>query len=474
MPQTNSATGGRVAPSDRSRPRPPGKLAPGLRLPREVVSQSQRERLTIALIELVDHQGYPPTSVAELTARSHVSRGAFYEHFTGVRDCFAAAYDMQIARYAARLVSAYNTPGLKSSARARATLDTFARMACTWPPAARVCLADVLTVEHGTIERRDQAEDAARTILYAALGSAAAQAPAAAPLITATMGAVRRLTYDHLRTSRLDSAPASTPEELSEALLAWLLSYKHHGSRALAPQTTARTPAPRNARRNQNQRRAGRSGHSETTARSAALARSEVADSAAADPRSRIMQAVLELSDEKGYTAMTHRDIARTAGVSYSTIYKHFPDKQEAMLAVCRQTNERLTTEMRAAADAAESWPAAVRDGLAAYLHAAAADPSATRVIALQSLSLGHAGLRFLDERAEDLKTLLARGPEPRQAEHAHTTADALAGAILETVHEHALYRRVEQLPELLSWLTYIVLAPYLSAREAASVSAGA
>ncbi|MFZ1924642.1 MAG: hypothetical protein WAU42_00725, partial [Solirubrobacteraceae bacterium] len=79
--------------------------------------------------------------------------------------------------------------------------------------------------------------------------------------------------------------------------------------------------------------------------------------------------------------------------------------------------------------------------------------------------SLGRPGLDFLDRRAQALTQLL--GP----ALHAHpdlpaTTADMLAGAILEVVHDHALRGQIEQLPVLHEQLTYIVLAPLLAAHE--------
>ncbi len=467
-----------VKPADDVRTRGAGKLAPGLRLPREVVSQSQRERLTIAMIELVDLQGYPQTGIAELTSRSHVSRGAFYEHFANIQDCFAAAYDTQAARCAAQLVSAYNTPGLKSLPRARATLEAFERFAHTWPPASRVCLADVLTVEHGAIEQRSQAGAAARAILQAALGSGTTlEQNLAIALTTATVGAMRRVTYNHLRAEREDAnatqasaAPAS--DELSEAMLAWMLSYRSRGEQKRASRST-RGGATRGGARQRTSAARTRDAARAHCATPAAAADSEV--ETAADARARIMQAVLTVAGRKGLAAMTHRDIATTAGVSYSTIYKHFPDKQQALLAVCEQIDERLTTPMRQAAAAAEDhWPTTVREGLRAYLQAAAAEPAATRVMALQALSLGHVGLRFLDRRAEALKGLLAGAPEPRSTEYAHAISDALVGAILEIVHEHALSRSVEYLPRQLPALTYIVLAPYIGARDAALISAEA
>ena len=71
---------------------PPGKLAPGMRLSRELVAESQRERLTGAMLALVDAQGFAGTSLADLIAQAHVPRDAFYRHYGSMEDCFHAAY----------------------------------------------------------------------------------------------------------------------------------------------------------------------------------------------------------------------------------------------------------------------------------------------------------------------------------------------------------------------------------------------
>ncbi|MFZ2113094.1 MAG: helix-turn-helix domain-containing protein, partial [Solirubrobacteraceae bacterium] len=154
-----------------ARPAIPGKLAPGMRLPRELVAESQRARLGIALVELVDAQGFAGTSLADLTARAHVARAAFYEHFGSMEGCFTAAYDDHLARAAGQLVSAYNAPGMEDGERARAALSALAAFAQVWPAAARVCLGDVLTVSYGTIEAREQLAEGAQALLDSALGA---------------------------------------------------------------------------------------------------------------------------------------------------------------------------------------------------------------------------------------------------------------------------------------------------------------
>jgi hypothetical protein len=83
----------------------------------------------------------------------------------------------------------------------------------------------------------------------------------------------------------------------------------------------------------------------------------------------------------------------------------------------------------------------------------------------LDSLSLGEPGRKFLERRARVLKQLLrqALASAPSLPDAA---AEMLVGAILEVLHEHALERRIEQLPALQGQLAEIVCAPLLGAHH--------
>src|SRR3954453_20112725 len=63
-------------------------------LPREFITQNQRERIITALVDTVAERGYNATTVANITKAASVSRRTFYEHFSDKEACFLAAYDM--------------------------------------------------------------------------------------------------------------------------------------------------------------------------------------------------------------------------------------------------------------------------------------------------------------------------------------------------------------------------------------------
>jgi AcrR family transcriptional regulator len=498
-------------PHSGARPAIPGKLAPGMRLPRELVAESQRARLGIALVELVDAQGFAGTSLADLTARAHVARAAFYEHFGSMEGCFAAAYDDHLARAAGQLVTAYNALGMEDGERAHAALSALAAFAQVWPAAARVCLGDVLTVSYGTVEAREQLYEGAQALLDSALSADGMHTTRAPALVTATIGAIRRALYVHLR-----ERPARELLALAELLFDWVRVY---GNELYASEGGGDVTSGEGDTGAAGWSRMGL-GADGAPDGAGSLSGDMGTNGLTADggPKERILAAVLRLAANGEGESISLAEIAATAGVSFGTFYKHFRTSQEALLAACEAVHERLIESAREAYAAAleevvgddaldaaaldapagddalaaapersagnddrptttPGWPAAlgpapapawavgIARALGAYLVAAAADPAATRTMVLGSLGLGHPGLDFLDRRAQALKQLLGPGLRAHPDLPA-PTADMLAGAILELVHDHALRGQIERLPEIHEQLSYIVLAPLLTAHE--------
>ena len=413
---------------------PPGKLAPGMRLSRELVAESQRERLTSAMLALVDAQGFAGTSLADLIAQAHVPRDAFYRHYGSMEVCFQGAYNGHFAWGAGQVISAFNAPELeRDPERAAATLAALAEFAREWPAGARVCAVDVLTVARGTLEARSQELAGVRALLDAALGPDGPHAKRAPLLVSAVLGGMRWAAYVHLR-----KRPRRELPRLGEELYEWIRSYGdvELTAEGNVPVVEAHGGAP------------------------GAL------DFPGEDPRERILRAVVSLAAASDGEDCTYPKIAAAAGVSHDTFYKHFANRQEAQLAACEGVHERLIAAARRASAVATDWPEGVRDGLGAYLAEAARDPEATRVMVLDSLSLGEPGRKFLERRARALKQLLrpALAAAPGLPE---AGAEMLVGALLEVLHEHALERRIEQLPVLHAQLAEIVCVPLLGARHA-------
>lgn len=60
-----------------------------------------------------------------------------------------------------------------------------------------------------------------------------------------------------------------------------------------------------------------------------------------ADGRDRILDVAEALFQERGYTAVTMRDIAEAVGMRQASLYYHFPSKEELFVSVRERMFER-------------------------------------------------------------------------------------------------------------------------------------
>jgi AcrR family transcriptional regulator len=67
-------------------------------LPREVVTESQRARLTAAMIAVVAEHGYEGATMNEIVGAAGVSKRTFYGYFASKEECFFNTFDA-IARH---------------------------------------------------------------------------------------------------------------------------------------------------------------------------------------------------------------------------------------------------------------------------------------------------------------------------------------------------------------------------------------
>ncbi len=146
-----ASIGAVAAPRTRALPRGPHQLS------RDEVRRSQRERLLAAMTEAVAEKGYANTVVADVVARSGVSRATFYQLFRDKDDCFRAAYESH-----AELVATVMTAGLEQLRQSdEAPLDKLDRVLSLYlaslasaPALARVFLVDVYAAGPKLIEQR--------------------------------------------------------------------------------------------------------------------------------------------------------------------------------------------------------------------------------------------------------------------------------------------------------------------------------
>lgn len=114
-------------------------------LPRELVLQSQRERLLAGVVRVTATKGYQASSVADILKEAGVGRETYYKHFKDKEDCFVAANDALVAKLETEVKEAYEQPGSWPQRVRRglaATLEWFAAS----PEIARVMMIEMGTV----------------------------------------------------------------------------------------------------------------------------------------------------------------------------------------------------------------------------------------------------------------------------------------------------------------------------------------
>lgn len=133
-----------------------GKFPSGARkLPSDLVSAVQRERLIAAMLRAAAELGYRQATVQDVIDRAGVSRPTFYEHFANKEDCFLAAFDTTAARLRDRIDAAADRGGANWRDRLRCSLEELLHFVGHEPDAARSLIVEARAASEEALLRRD-------------------------------------------------------------------------------------------------------------------------------------------------------------------------------------------------------------------------------------------------------------------------------------------------------------------------------
>lgn len=145
MPSRGKVPGAQVAGEQ------PQESGNGLK--REQLSDIQRARMLSAMAEVAVERGVGNVTVADVVARSGVSRRTFYEHFQDREQCFLATLDAAIEQLAAGVSSAYEQQqGWRE--RIRAGLAALLGFLEAEPHQGRLAIVQALGAGPSALERR--------------------------------------------------------------------------------------------------------------------------------------------------------------------------------------------------------------------------------------------------------------------------------------------------------------------------------
>jgi AcrR family transcriptional regulator len=163
----------------------------------------------------------------------------------------------------------------------------------------------------------------------------------------------------------------------------------------------------------------------------------------------RLLAAVVSVTADKGYAAMSVADILNQAGVGRQSFYQLFTDKGDCLLAAHALLVDDLAEAARTAFEASGPWPTQVR---------AALGPAARE----RFFTSFHRFTKMLDD---GLKEVGAPTDMPNLTSIA-------AATVLVRIYEETVRNQTAELPDLLPELTFELLLPFIgedAARTAAS-----
>jgi AcrR family transcriptional regulator len=186
--------------------------------------------------------------------------------------------------------------------------------------------------------------------------------------------------------------------------------------------------------------------------------------------RERLLEAAVRIVAEKGYGGMTIGDLTKGAGVSRTTFYELFEDKEACFLAAYDGAVEMLVRRVIAAYESREDWPERAAAGLAALLETLAAEPALARLSLVDIGNAGPAAQRRYRAAIQRLTPLFEEGRDYApggRALPANTSRMAIGG-VTGLIADELVAGRAEQLPGLLSDVLFATLVPYIGPDAAA------
>ena len=190
--------------------------------------------------------------------------------------------------------------------------------------------------------------------------------------------------------------------------------------------------------------------------------------------RARIVTALAEETNERGYRAVTVADIVRRAGIARNTFYDNFASKEDCFLATQDFAVEESLARIVEAASGKETWEDRLAAGLGAFLGYVAGEPALARTCIVEALTAGDAAQERYEQSLQSFIPLLRLGREssPIGDELPETLEETLAGGIFWIIYQRIVLGETEQIESLLPDLVDFALTPYIGAASAQRATA--
>ena len=185
------------------------------------MTESQRNRIHNAMVEVVSTRGYPETRVVDVIGGAGVSRKTFYELFESKEDCFLATYDVLLENLLGDASDAFESlAGRPWPERIAAALGALLEHLARHPDEARFAIVEVLAAGPKALARRD----AALRQFTGFLESGRTESSVDLPGITsvAVAGGINELLYSEILHGAAGRLPSRLPDLMFWVTLPYL------------------------------------------------------------------------------------------------------------------------------------------------------------------------------------------------------------------------------------------------------------
>jgi AcrR family transcriptional regulator len=185
--------------------------------------------------------------------------------------------------------------------------------------------------------------------------------------------------------------------------------------------------------------------------------------------RERLLAALADCLDDRGYEGTTVSTVGKRAGVSKSDFYKQFESKDACFVAAYDDAVERIRGRALAACAEADDWASGVLAALSTLLDLLAAEPAQAGLVLVEGLRAGRGVYDRYQAALESFVPSLRDGaPTPAGGElPPEATDEAIVGGIASLLARRVLAGETAQLGEFLPEIAEFALTPYLGAAEA-------
>jgi AcrR family transcriptional regulator len=175
------------------------------------VTESQRNRIHQAMIEVVSERGYPETRVVDVIGVAGVSRKTFYELFDSKEDCFLAAYDVLLENLLGEATEAFESKaGAPWAERIAEALEILLGHLARHPEEGRFAIVEVLAAGPKALARRDAALRQFSGFLESGRSESSVDLPGITSI--AVVGGVNELLYSEILHGAAGRLPSRLPD----------------------------------------------------------------------------------------------------------------------------------------------------------------------------------------------------------------------------------------------------------------------